>query len=63
MVAHADEGKTVLEPLDVASTNSNCQREERARRIPSLTKLAVLKIHGSALQEAFEIIDFTGRCD
>ena len=50
MVAHADEGKTVLEPLDVASTNSNCQREERARRIPSLTKLAVLKIHGSALQ-------------
>ena len=31
MVAHADEGKKVLEPLDVASTNSNCQREERAR--------------------------------
>ena len=32
MVAHADElEKKVLETLDVASTNGNCKREERAR--------------------------------
>ena len=64
MVAHANEGKKILEALDVASTNSKCQREERARGTsPSFVDLVVLKIHGSTLQSAFEIIDFTGRCD
>ena len=58
------QGKKVLETLDVASTNSNCQREERARgTFPSFVDLVVFKISGSALQSAFQMIDFTGRCD
>ena len=62
MVAHADKGKKVLETLDVASTNSNCQREETARGTsPSFVDLVVFKIRGSALQSAFEMIVFTGR--
>ena len=46
-------------------TNSNCRKEKRARgtSLLSLTKLVVFKIRGSALQSAFEIIDFTERCD
>ena len=64
MVAHADKGKKGLETLDFASGNSNCQREERARGTsPSFVDLVVFKISGSALQSAFEMVDFTGRCD
>ena len=66
MVAHADEGKKKylnLEMLQEQIVTVRGRKEHGGLPLLSLTKLVVFKIPGSALQWAFEIIGFTGRCD
>ena len=52
-----------LQMLQVQIVTVRGRKEHRGLPLLSLTKLVVFKFRGSALQSAFEIIDFTGRCD
>ena len=54
VVAHTDDGKKVLETLDVASTKGNCKREERARGT-SPSFVHILNIARLPVQDCFPV--------